>query len=42
MLITGDRAPDLALRTADGRPVSLGDLLREDTTVLLVFLRHLG
>ena len=38
----GSTAPDFTLTTADGLPVSLGDVLRGGHNVLLVFLRHLG
>ena len=42
MLKSGDPAPDFSLRTVDGQPMSLSDVLREGHNVLLVFLRHLG
>jgi len=38
----GETAPDFVLPTAEGEPISLGDVLRRGRNVLLVFLRHLG
>ena len=38
----GDTAPDIALTTADGEPVTLGDALLDQRALLMVFLRHLG
>lgn len=42
MLRDGSIAPDFALPTSDGQPVSLSETLRDGHSVLLVFLRHLG
>lgn len=51
LLRVGDVAPNFALKTVDGRSVSLQDALRSGRStadepvgrnVLLVFLRHLG
>jgi peroxiredoxin len=39
-LKSGDRAPDFALTTVEGAPVTLGDYRGQP--LLLVFLRHLG
>ncbi|MGB3903801.1 MAG: hypothetical protein WBB22_02675 [Anaerolineae bacterium] len=38
----GDVAPDFALHTVEGQPISLSGTLRTGRSVLLVFLRHLG
>ena len=40
MLKAGDKAPPLHLQTADGRETVLADF--RGTSVLLIFLRHLG
>lgn len=37
-----DTAPDFVLHTLDGRAVSLYQSLQEHSSVLLIFLRHLG
>jgi peroxiredoxin len=41
-LTEGDKAPGFNLVSVDGKHISLSDLVNNDQTVLLVFLRHLG
>lgn len=41
MLHVGDPAPDVVLKGADGRPVSLSEFWKRGPTIL-VFLRHFG
>jgi peroxiredoxin len=41
LLKPGDIAPDFALHTADGQPVSLKDTLRDGRNVLLAILHQL-
>ncbi|MDA0337587.1 MAG: hypothetical protein O2782_20675 [bacterium] len=38
----GDTAPDIALATADGEPMTLRDALLDQRALLMIFLRHLG
>lgn len=38
----GDTAPEFVLKTIGGQPVSLYSSLQGDSSVLLIFLRHLG
>jgi hypothetical protein len=38
----GDTAPDFSLQTLGGRPVSLYQSLQAHSSVILIFLRHLG
>jgi peroxiredoxin len=42
MLQVGQRAPDFALEQLNGGRVCLKDLLAPHTSLLIVFLRHLG
>jgi len=42
LLKPGHVAPDFALHTVDGQPISLSHTLRGGHNALLVFLRHLG
>lgn len=41
-LDSGDAAPDFALHTVQGQPISLSDALRTGRNGLLVVLRHFG
>ena len=38
----GDIAPDFMLQTLEGQPVSLYQSLQDYSSILLIFLRHLG
>ena len=42
MLKPGHKAPNLTLKTVDGRDIALADAWRTGRHVVLVFLRHLG
>ncbi len=41
-LKNGQSAPNFTLQDAEGKQISLQDLLQTGNYVLLVFLRHLG
>lgn len=42
VLRVGDAAPSFTLPTVDGGTTALEDVLRDDHSALLVFLRHPG
>ena len=42
MLKSGQRAPNLNLKTVEGQDIALADLWSEGHNIVLVFLRHLG
>ncbi|MCZ7570284.1 MAG: hypothetical protein M5U01_17100 [Ardenticatenaceae bacterium] len=38
----GETAPDFTLKSVEGPPIALGEILSGGRNALLVFLRHLG
>ncbi len=42
ILLSGEKAPDFALKTIDGELLGLYEALQNNNAVLLIFLRHLG
>lgn len=42
VLSSDNEAPDFTLRTVEGETLGLYETLQDSSTVLLIFLRHLG
>ncbi len=42
MIQEGALAPEFSLDQVDGKPINLGEALKPDHNILLIFLRYLG